>query len=126
VRLDTSDRLADESLRRLHGDAAPKGVAAELVALVRAVLDRHGHENVTLVVGDGSRGLPEHAPFDAVNVAAAAGAAVPPALEEQLAPGGRLVVPVEDGDQRLVVVTRTESGLTRTGLERVRFVPLVG
>ena len=81
--------------------------------------------NVTLVVGDGSRGLPETAPFDAINVAAAAGSAIPPALEEQLGGGGRLVVPVEDGDQRLFVVHRTATGLERTGLERVRFVPLV-
>jgi protein-L-isoaspartate(D-aspartate) O-methyltransferase len=88
-------------------------------------LDAAGVANVTLVVGDGARGLPETAPFDAVNVAAAAGAGVPPALEEQLAPGGRLVVPLSDGDQRLYVVHRTRTGLTRTGLERVRFVPLV-
>ena len=84
-----------------------------------------GVENVTLVVGDGARGLPEEAPFDAINVAAASGAGVPVALEEQLADGGRLVVPVEDGDQRLFVVHRTPEGLQRTGLERVRFVPLV-
>jgi protein-L-isoaspartate(D-aspartate) O-methyltransferase len=80
--------------------------------------------NVTLVVGDGARGLPETAPFGAINVAAAAGA-IPPALEEQLGVGGRLVVPVEHGDQRLYVIERTASGLERTGLERVRFVPLV-
>jgi protein-L-isoaspartate(D-aspartate) O-methyltransferase len=84
-----------------------------------------GVANVTLIVGDGTRGLPDAAPFDAINVAAAAGAAIPPALEEQLADGGRLVVPVEDGDQRLFVVHRTPDGLRRTGLERVRFVPLV-
>jgi protein-L-isoaspartate(D-aspartate) O-methyltransferase len=85
-----------------------------------------GVENVTLIVGDGTRGLPEHAPFDAINVAAAAGAGIPAALEDQLALGGRLVVPVEDGEQRLVVVERTTKGLERRGLERVRFVPLVG
>jgi protein-L-isoaspartate(D-aspartate) O-methyltransferase len=84
-----------------------------------------GVENVTLVVGDGALGLPECAPFDAINVAAAAGAGIPHALEEQLALGGRLVVPVADGDQRLVVVERTDKGLERRGLERVRFVPLV-
>jgi protein-L-isoaspartate(D-aspartate) O-methyltransferase len=83
-----------------------------------------GIHNVTVVVGDGARGLPETAPFDAINVAAAAGA-VPPALEEQLGLGGRLVVPVVHGDQRLYVVERTPAGLERTGLERVRFVPLV-
>jgi protein-L-isoaspartate(D-aspartate) O-methyltransferase len=84
-----------------------------------------GVENVTLVVGDGSRGLPEHAPYDAINVAAAAGGAIPPALAEQLAPGGRLVAPVEDGEQRLVVARRTDHGVAVTELERVRFVPLV-
>jgi protein-L-isoaspartate(D-aspartate) O-methyltransferase len=85
-----------------------------------------GVENVTLVVGDGSRGLPEHAPYEAINVAAAAGGSIPPALAEQLAPGGRLVAPVEDGEQRLVVAHRTDDGVTLTELERVRFVPLVG
>jgi protein-L-isoaspartate(D-aspartate) O-methyltransferase len=84
-----------------------------------------GVHNVTLVVGDGTRGLPDTAPFDAINVAAAAGAEVPPALEEQLALGARLVAPVEDADQRLFVVRRTHTGLTRTALERVRFVPLI-
>jgi protein-L-isoaspartate(D-aspartate) O-methyltransferase len=82
-------------------------------------------DNVTLVIGDGSRGLPEHAPYEAINVAAAAGGSIPPALAEQLAPGGRLVAPVEDGEQRLVVARRTEEAMTFTELERVRFVPLV-
>jgi protein-L-isoaspartate(D-aspartate) O-methyltransferase len=81
--------------------------------------------NVTLVVGDGGRGLPETAPFDAINVAAAAGDHIPQALEDQLGVGARLVVPVETGDQRLFVVHRTRRGLERKGLERVRFVPLV-
>jgi protein-L-isoaspartate(D-aspartate) O-methyltransferase len=84
-----------------------------------------GVENVTLVVGDGSRGLPEHAPYEAINVAAAAGGGIPPALCEQLAPGARLVAPIENGEQRLVVAHRTETGVQLTELERVRFVPLV-
>jgi protein-L-isoaspartate(D-aspartate) O-methyltransferase len=84
-----------------------------------------GIRNVTVVVGDGARGLPETAPFDAINVAAAAGDDIPPALEDQLGIGARLVVPVEHGDQRLYVVERTPKGLERKGLERVRFVPLV-
>jgi protein-L-isoaspartate(D-aspartate) O-methyltransferase len=82
-------------------------------------------DNVTLVVGDGSRGLPEHAPYEAINVAAAAGGEIPHALFDQLAVGGRLVAPVEDGDQRLVVARRTGAGVQLTELERVRFVPLV-
>jgi protein-L-isoaspartate(D-aspartate) O-methyltransferase len=88
-------------------------------------LERAEIYNVTLVIGDGARGLPETAPFDAINVAAAAGEDIPKALEDQLAPGGRLVVPVETGDQRLFVVHRTPTGFERKGLERVRFVPLV-
>jgi protein-L-isoaspartate(D-aspartate) O-methyltransferase len=51
---------------------------------------------------------------------------VPRALAEQLAPGGRLVAPVTDGEQRLVLGRRTPEGLAVTELERVRFVPLVG
>jgi protein-L-isoaspartate(D-aspartate) O-methyltransferase len=81
--------------------------------------------NVTLVVGDGCAGLPEHAPYDAINVAAAAAGEIPPALAEQLADGGRLVAPVEDRDQRLVLLRRSGGGLAATTLERVRFVPLV-
>src|SRR4051794_14265668 len=53
VRLDTSDRLADESLRRLHGDAAPTGVAAELVELMRSELDEHGYKDVRIVASGG-------------------------------------------------------------------------
>jgi protein-L-isoaspartate(D-aspartate) O-methyltransferase len=85
-----------------------------------------GTDNVTLVIGDGSLGLPDHAPYDAINVAAAAGRRIPPALPEQLAAGGRLVAPVENGEQRLVVARRTDHEVTLTPLERVRFVPLVG
>ena len=88
---------------------------------------RRGSTNVTLVVGDGARGLPEHAPFDAINVAAAAGDEVPHgAARSSSAPGGRLVAPVEDGDQRLVLLRRTPArARAHATLERVRFVPLV-
>jgi protein-L-isoaspartate(D-aspartate) O-methyltransferase len=98
---------------------------AELSRQAAANLRAAGVENVTLAVGDGALGLPEHAPFDAINVAAAAWAAVPAALESQLAPGGRLVAPVEDGDQRLCLVRNVDGELERRSLERVRFVPLV-
>jgi protein-L-isoaspartate(D-aspartate) O-methyltransferase len=84
-----------------------------------------GIGNVTLVVGDGTRGLPEVAPFDAINVAAAAAETVPRALVEQLASGGRLIAPVESGIQRLVLVRRTDDEVAFRWLEPVRFVPLV-
>jgi protein-L-isoaspartate(D-aspartate) O-methyltransferase len=101
-------------------------VHAELSWQAGENLRRAGVKNVTLTVGDGSQGLPEHAPYQAINVAAAAGGAIPAALAEQLAPGGRLVAPVESGDdQRLVVARRTGDGMTVTDLERVRFVPLI-
>jgi protein-L-isoaspartate(D-aspartate) O-methyltransferase len=84
-----------------------------------------GAANVTLLVGDGSLGYPAGAPYDAINVAAAM-AAIPPALPEQLAEGGRLVGPVDGGDQRLVLLRRGAGGeLRREHHERVRFVPLV-
>lgn len=83
-------------------------------------------DNVTVLVGDGSRGLPEQAPFDAINVAAAAWPDLPSALERQLARGGRLVAPVGASGQQLVLLERDSAGeLHRTSLEPVRFVPLI-
>jgi len=81
--------------------------------------------NVVLAVGDGTRGLPEQAPFDAINVAAAGTPEALTDLEAQLAPGGRLVAPVDRGRQRLALIRRTPRGLERALLEEVRFVPLV-
>jgi len=98
---------------------------AELSERAAECLAAAGVTNVTLAVGDGSAGLPEHAPYDAINVAAAADRRVPDALVSQLAPRGRLVAPVEDGDQRLVLLRRARGGIVREELERVRFVPLV-
>lgn len=97
----------------------------ELSAHAQAALAALGVDNVTCVIGDGWEGLPELAPFDAINVAAATAGAPPPALEGQLAPGGRLVAPVGDHRQHLVRVRRTVHGLERERLDPVRFVPLV-
>jgi len=86
-----------------------------------------GYGNVHVVWGDGTLGWPEHAPYDAI-VVAAGGPEVPPALLEQLAPGGRLVIPVgpDPRTQSLVRVRRTEPGIVREDLGAVRFVPLIG
>jgi protein-L-isoaspartate(D-aspartate) O-methyltransferase len=84
-----------------------------------------GLDNVHFAVGDGWQGLPEHAPFQAINVAAATGPEPPPPLVEQLAPGARLVAPVGRASQHLTLIRRTESGITQAALEGVRFVPLV-
>jgi protein-L-isoaspartate(D-aspartate) O-methyltransferase len=97
----------------------------DLSARAQLVLEELGMTNVTCVVGDGYQGLAGEAPFDAINVAAAAGREVPPALEEQLADGGRLVAPLGVRRQHLVLVQRTDGGLRRERLDPVRFVPLV-
>ena len=82
-----------------------------------------GVEGVTLLVGDGSRGYPAGAPWDAINVAAAAQRDVPQPLIDQLAPAGRLVLPLGD---ELVLVRRTAGGaVERHSAGAVRFVPLV-
>jgi protein-L-isoaspartate(D-aspartate) O-methyltransferase len=97
----------------------------ELSGAAEAVLAALGRQNVTCVVGDGSLGLPDRAPFDAINVAAATGLELPAALLDQLALGGRLVAPLGRRRQHLVRARRTESGIRRERFEPVRFVPLV-
>jgi protein-L-isoaspartate(D-aspartate) O-methyltransferase len=98
---------------------------ADLSRRAARALEAGGVENVTLLVGDGSRGLPEEAPFDAINVAAAGDRSLLEALEGQLAVGGRLIAPVTGPQQRLVLARRDPTGLRRREYEEVRFVPLV-
>ncbi|MEP6983727.1 MAG: protein-L-isoaspartate(D-aspartate) O-methyltransferase [Sphingomicrobium sp.] len=100
----------------------------ELVEVARERLGRLGYVNVEIVKGDGTRGWPDKAPFDAI-LAAACGSHVPTALIEQLKPGGRLVMPVGEPGwvQKLVKVTKQPSGaLEQSDLGAVRFVPLIG
>ena len=85
-----------------------------------------GVRNVELVVGDGTLGHPPAAPYDAISVAASSRAGVPIALQEQLAPHGRLVMPSDDGGgERLVRLRRVDGEFTYERLDPVRFVPLV-
>jgi protein-L-isoaspartate(D-aspartate) O-methyltransferase len=91
----------------------------------RAALAAAGVENVELVVGDGSGGYVPQAPYDAINVAAASDRDLPSALTDQLADGGRLVAPIDGGEQRLVRIRRRAGRLEREQHDPVRFVPLV-
>ena len=102
-----------------HGQLASKAVD---------VLSAHGYHNVHVLHGDGTLGWPEHAPFDAI-VVAAGGPEVPPSLKSQLKIGGRLVIPVgaDRTLQELVRVTRVSAHQYQTEeIADVRFVPLVG
>ncbi|MDJ1465575.1 protein-L-isoaspartate(D-aspartate) O-methyltransferase [Nitratireductor sp. GZWM139] len=100
-----------------------------LATAARERLETGGYlDNVTLSVGDGTLGLPEKAPFDAI-IIAAAGPRVPEALRAQLAMGGRLIMPVgsASGPQKLTCVTRDgEENFRTEDLAPVSFVPLIG
>lgn len=96
-----------------------------LATAAAARLRRLGHA-ATIHAGDGWQGLPEHAPYDAI-VLAAAPSAVPQALTDQLAEGGRLVLPLGGRwQQELMVITRTPQGLRRRAVIPVAFVPMTG
>jgi protein-L-isoaspartate(D-aspartate) O-methyltransferase len=87
-----------------------------------------GYRNIVSRIGDGHQGWAEHAPFDAIMVTAAA-REVPPALIEQLKPGGRLVIPIgmRSGVQTLFLIRKVTGGkVTRQAVLAVRFVPLTG
>ena len=137
ARLGAGDRMLEVGA----GSGYASAVAAQLVAHVDAVerhprlvelarerLARLGIANVDVHVGDGSAGWPSGAPYDAI-VVAAAGPRVPEALRDQLAAGGRIVIPVASGfgAQRLVLVERNSDDEWREeDLGGVMFVPLVG
>jgi len=96
------------------------------VDTLRKIVPPEQFKRLHAVTSDGARGLPEHAPFDRILVAASP-PALPQPLLDQLAVGGRLVIPVGDrAMQRLTIVTRTAAGLHTTTDIQCRFVPLVG
>ena len=100
-------------------------IVAPLGERARADLARLGYRNVHIRIGDGYRGWPEQAPFDAIIVTAAPGH-VPQPLIDQLAVGGRLVLPVGGLDQELLRIQRDADGIHEERLIDVRFVPMRG
>jgi protein-L-isoaspartate(D-aspartate) O-methyltransferase len=100
-------------------------ILAPLAERATATLAALGYANVKVRSGDGYRGWPEAAPFDAILVTAAP-PSIPDPLKQQLAVGGRLVIPVGDRSQELRVLTRTSSGFDERTVLPVRFVPMTG
>jgi protein-L-isoaspartate(D-aspartate) O-methyltransferase len=136
LRLTPSDRVLDVGtgsgyaaavLSRLGRDVFGIERVEALAGTARHRLTTLGYDNVTVVCGDGTLGWPEHAPFDAIAVAAV-GPRPPQALLDQLALGGRLVMPIGPrGAQTLVRITRAGRARYREeALVDVRFVPLIG
>ena len=98
----------------------------ELATSAAQRLARLGYRNVTVEIGDGSAGWPSRAPYDAILVTAAA-PSVPQPLLDQLAEGGRLVIPIGEGEnQELLRITKREGRIAHEPLYACRFVPLVG
>lgn len=115
-------------LAELTRDVFSVEVVPTLAAKARTVLDELGYGYVQTMVGNGYHGWPEHAPYDAIMVTAAA-THIPPALVEQLAPSGRMIIPVgaSFAVQQLALVRKAASGKVREEwLLSVRFVPFTG
>ncbi|MCH7868153.1 MAG: protein-L-isoaspartate(D-aspartate) O-methyltransferase [Myxococcales bacterium] len=112
-------------LQFVAGEVYSIEIIEALAQLALKRLPRLGFGEVHLRQGDGYQGWPKAAPFDAILVTAAP-PSVPEPLLEQLAVGGRLIVPVGTWDQELVVYTKTPSGIERESIFPVRFVPMTG
>jgi len=112
-------------LAELAAEVYSVEILPRLAEQARATLEDLGYQNVHIRLGDGSEGWAEHAPYQGILVTAAP-PEVPPALLEQLAEGGRLVIPVGVQSQELELHTRRPEGFRVERLAAVRFVPLVG
>ncbi|HLL74036.1 MAG TPA: protein-L-isoaspartate(D-aspartate) O-methyltransferase [Pyrinomonadaceae bacterium] len=100
-------------------------IIPELAERARGVLAELGYKNVFTRTGNGYLGWPEQAPFDAIVVTAAPDE-IPQALVDQLAVGGKMVIPVGTGNQEMVIVEKTSKGVTKKTTIPVRFVPMTG
>ena len=111
-------------LAEIAGDVFTVELIESLSLRARETLGALAYRNIHFRTGDGSKGWPEEAPFDAIMVTAAA-ARVPRELEEQLGPSGAMIVPAGTETQTLWLIQRGKTGLKRQRLLAVRFVPLV-
>jgi protein-L-isoaspartate(D-aspartate) O-methyltransferase len=111
-------------LSRLVADVYSIEIVKSLSDLARERLESQGYRNVHLRVGDGYKGWPEEAPFDAIIVTAAP-PEIPPKLIEQLADGGHMVVPVGTNYQELMLIEKKNGELEKRVIAAVRFVPMV-
>ena len=111
-------------LAELGASVTSVEIVPELAATARKTLAENGYGQVAVIVGDGWRGHPEGAPYDAILVTAAPDR-VPEELVKQLRTGGRMVLPVGEYDQRLRVIEKTADGIRERDLFEVRFVPMV-
>jgi protein-L-isoaspartate(D-aspartate) O-methyltransferase len=100
-------------------------ILSQLQEKSRAILGKLGYQNIHFRVGDGYLGWPEHAPFDCIIVTAAP-EDVPQPLLDQLADGGRMIIPLGSMNQELVIFKKEKSGITRRSTIPVRFVPMTG
>ncbi len=109
-------------------EIVPVIFTVELISLLskkaQTALTSLGYANVRYRIGDGTLGWEEEAPFEAIMVTAAA-EAVPKRLQEQLAPNGRMIIPIGVGFQELVLIRRERKGFRKKKLLPVRFVPLI-
>ncbi len=100
-------------------------IVESLAERARRILENLGYSNITYKIGDGYQGWEEHAPFDGIIVTAAPGH-VPVKLVDQLKIGGRMVIPVGDESQELLLIEKTDTGITKKRITAVRFVPMTG
>lgn len=98
-------------------------IIKDLAIQSHKILDEAGYSNIRFRIGDGYKGWEEAAPFESIIVTAAP-AHIPEKLVEQLSIGGRLVIPVGDANQELVLIKKTNAGVTKKRVTSVRFVPM--
>jgi len=112
-------------LAEIAGEVFTIEIVPELGKSAKKLLEKMGYKNIHVMVGDGYKGWPEAAPFDAIIVTAAP-PYIPQPLVDQLKMGARMVLPVGETFQELIVVTRTKKGYDTRKVFAVRFVPMTG